>query len=216
MFVRSHDSAAAKSLYGFGDAPVVGSDGNDVLRSWICIPLVAGIYERASGTVDALLSPYLRFNDGLLSQSGTSTYWDRSTLYALRGIFAAGEHGRGYEFLNDYSGLRLLGEHVPYPIEAWPEGNQRHLSAESALYCRIITEGVFGIRPTGLRSFNLTPQMPDQWDHMTLRNVYIGGGEPIDIAVTRSGKNLKVVITRNGKKIQSNNIANGRTIKVRL
>jgi len=191
-------------------------DGNDKLRSWICIPLVAGIFEKAPGTVDALLSPELRFNDGLLSQSGTSTYWDRSTLYALRGIFAAGEHGRGYEFLEDYSGRRLLGEHVPYPIEAWPEGNQRHLSAESALYCRIITEGMFGIRPTGLHSFDLTPQMPDQWNHMTLRNVHIGGGNPIDIAVTRNGKNLKVVITRDGKKLKSSNIANGKTLKVRL
>ena len=37
------------------------------------------------------------------------------------------------------------GEHVPYPVEAWPEGNQRHLSAESALYCRIFTEGLFGL-----------------------------------------------------------------------
>lgn len=191
-------------------------EGNDLLRSWICIPLVAGIYEKAPGTIDALLSPELRFNDGLLSQSGTSTYWDRSTLYALRGIFAAGEHGRGYEFLEDYSGKRLLGEHVPYPIEAWPEGNQRHLSAESALYCRIVTEGIFGIRPTGLHSFDLTPQMPDQWNHMTLRNVYIGSGKPVDIAVTRSGRNLRVDISREGKKIQSKSIANGRTLKVRL
>lgn len=46
------------------------------------------------------------------------------------------------EHMAYYSQQRLLGEHVPYPIEAWPEGNQRHLSAESALYCRIVTEGI--------------------------------------------------------------------------
>ncbi len=27
-------------------------------------------------------------------------------------------------------------------VEAWPEGNMAHLSAESALYCRIFTEGL--------------------------------------------------------------------------
>lgn len=57
--------------------------------------------------------------------------------------------------LHRYSQRRLLGDHVPYPIEAWPEGSQRHLSAESGLYCRIVTEGLFGIRPAGLRSFDL-------------------------------------------------------------
>ena len=191
-------------------------DGNDVLRSWICIPLVAGIYDKAQGTIDALLSPYLRFNDGLLSQSGTSTYWDRSTLYALRGIFAAGDHERGYEFLNDYSGLRLLGEHVPYPIEAWPEGSQRHLSAESALYCRVITEGVFGIRPTGLKSFEMKPEMPDAWNFMNLKNAYICGDKPVDINITRKGKRLKVEIVRDGKTIMSRSVNNGQAFKVNI
>lgn len=124
-------------------------DGNDVLRSWICIPLTVGIYDRAEGTVDALFSPRLWTDNGLLTEAGDKTYWDRSTLYALRGVFACGETERALEYLRYYSRNRLLGEHVPYPIEAWPEGNQRHLSAESGLYCRIFTEGLFGIRPTG-------------------------------------------------------------------
>ena len=34
-------------------------DGNDVLRSWICIPLTMGIYDRAEGTVSALFSDKL-------------------------------------------------------------------------------------------------------------------------------------------------------------
>ena len=66
---------------------------------------------------------------------------------------------------------RLLGEHVPYAIEAWPEGGQRHLSAESGLYGRIITEGLFGIRPTGFNSFILTPRLPEVWSHMALRKI---------------------------------------------
>ena len=65
----------------------------------------------------------------------------------------------------------LLGNHVPYAVEAWPEGGQRHLSAESGLYGRIITEGIFGIRPPGLHSFTLTPRLPQEWEHMSLRKI---------------------------------------------
>ena len=49
-------------------------DGNDVLRSWICIPLTMGIYDRAEGTVSALFSDKLWMENGLLTQSGTSTF----------------------------------------------------------------------------------------------------------------------------------------------
>ncbi|WP_285828062.1 hypothetical protein, partial [Bacteroides acidifaciens] len=65
-------------------------DGNAVLRSWICIPLTMGIYNRAEGTVSALFSDKLWMENGLLTQSGTSTYWDRSTLYAFRGAYSCG------------------------------------------------------------------------------------------------------------------------------
>ena len=109
-------------------------DGNDVLRSWICIPLTMGIYDRAEGTVSALFSDKLWMENGLLTQSGTSTYWDRSTLYAFRGAYACGAREIATEYLEKYSATRLLGDHVPYAVEAWPEGNQRHLSTESALY----------------------------------------------------------------------------------
>ena len=65
-------------------------DGNDKLRSWICIPLTVGIFDRAQGTMDALFSPKLWTDQGLLTQEGSTTFWDRSTLYGLRGVFAAG------------------------------------------------------------------------------------------------------------------------------
>ncbi|MCF0168152.1 MAG: hypothetical protein HUJ93_05890, partial [Bacteroidales bacterium] len=134
-------------------------DGNDLLRSWICIPLVMGIDRRSDATLDALFSPLLWKEDGLLTQQGSETFWDRTTLYALRGAFYAGANELAGKKLSEYSTRRLLGDHVPYAIEAWPEGSQRHLSAESGLYCRIITEGVFGMRPTGLHSFEVKPSL---------------------------------------------------------
>ena len=43
---------------------------------------------------------------------------------------------------------RLLGERVPYVVEAFPEYNMRHLSVESALYARTITDGLLNIEFT--------------------------------------------------------------------
>ena len=167
-------------------------DGNDVLRSWICIPLTMGIFTRAQGTLDALYSPRLWTKDGMLTQAGSETFWDRSTLYALRGALMAGDTERTLPFLQYYSRTRLLGNHVPYAIEAWPEGSQRHLSAESGLYARIITEGLFGIRPTGLHSFSVSPRLPREWPTMTLRRVRLGGS-CFDLEVSRDQKGQTIV-----------------------
>ena len=175
-------------------------DGNDVLRSWICIPLTMGIFTRAQGTLDALYSPRLWTKDGMLTQAGSETFWDRSTLYALRGALMAGDTERTLPFLQYYSRTRLLGNHVPYAIEAWPEGSQRHLSAESGLYARIITEGLFGIRPTGLHSFSVSPRLPREWPTMTLRRVRLGGS-CFDLEVSRDQKGQTIVrMIREGQK----------------
>lgn len=174
-------------------------DGNTVLRSWICMPLCFGFKERAEGTIAALYSPKLLTVDGLLTAEGDATFWDRSTLYALRGAYVVGAADKATKQLLDYSHRRLLGTHVPYPIEAWPEGSQRHLSAESGLYCRIITEGLFGIRPTGFNSFNLTIQLPSGWDAMALRKIKAFGGD-FDIEVKRISPTKAQVLIKNGYK----------------
>ena len=186
---------------------------NTTLRAWICTPLTVGIYDRAEGTIDALFSPSLWTKDGLATEEGDVTFWDRSTLYGLRGAFAAGETERTMKFFNYYSARRLLGEHVPYPVEAYPEGGQQHLSAESALYCRVVTEGIFGIRPVGLSSFMLTPQLYSEWDQMALRNIR-AFNRSFDIEVKRSGKNLLVKVLQNGKVIFSEKIKDGGSVKV--
>ena len=118
-------------------------------------------------------------------------FWDRATLYALRGAFRAGAADRAYEKLAAYSRRRLLGAHVPYPVEAYPENDQRHLAAESALYCRIITEGMLGIEPVGLSSFRLSPKLPSAWDEVTLERLALQGRE-VDVHVVRKGKGYRV------------------------
>ena len=190
-------------------------DGNDVLRSWICLPLCMGLAERQEGTIAALFSPRLWTVDGLASQAGDAAFWDRSTLYGLRGVLQAGETTTGLSYLNRYTHRRLLGDHVPYPVEAWPEGDQRHLSSESALYCRIFTEGLFGMRPSGLDRFSCTPRLPDGWPKMALRSVRAFNHD-FDLVVERKGDGQLISILQNGKTLSSQEIAIGKTVEIKL
>lgn len=211
---KAIDSYFAATVEGFDTYAYY--EGNDILRAWICIPLTVGINKRAAGTIDALFSPRLWTENGLLTQAGSQTFWDRSTLYALRGAFMAGEIEKAMTFMKHYSGTRLLGNHVPYAVEAWPEGGQRHLSAESGLYGRIITEGIFGIRPTGLHSFTLTPRLPQEWEHMSLRKIKAFNSD-FDIEVVRKlNDKLQVTVKKAGKAILNKQVKSGTTIKCKI
>jgi hypothetical protein len=181
------------------------------LRSWICLPLVMGIMDRKEGTVKALFDE-LWTADGLATEAGEKQFWDRSTLYGLRGVFKAGETVQALDYLKKYSQRRLLGEHVPYPVEAYPEGNQAHLAAESALYCRIFTEGLFGITPTGLNNFTALPRLPAGWKQMGLQNI-AAFGTNFNILVSRKGGEIEITLSRNGKIISRQQGAEGSTYK---
>ena len=218
---RKQAKALAASIEKYFGANVAGFDtyryyaGNETLRAWICIPLTVGLYDRKAATIDALFSPRLWTPDGLATEAGDSDFWDRSTLYALRGVFAAGETARGLDFLSHYARRRLLGDHVPYPVEAWPEGGQRHLSAESGLFCRIFTEGLFGIRPIALDAFDMTPRLPADWPTMRLRQVH-GFGRTYDIEVRREGDKLRVIVTAENTTISDQVIPEGDVIRIQF
>jgi hypothetical protein len=193
-----------KAIDKYFGATVQGFDtyqyylGNTKLRAWICYPLNMGIFDRKEATMKALFSDYLWTRDGILSESGTKTFWDRSTLHAFKGLLAAGATNQVMPYLMYYSAKRLLGDHVPYPVEAWPEGNQRHLSAESGLYCRVVTEGLFDIEPVGFRSFTMKPLLPAGWNFMKLNNIRAFQSD-FDIEVSRKGKKTIVKVSQSGK-----------------
>lgn len=178
------DSYFGANIHGFESYRYYKSC--EVLRSWICMPLCVGIYDRAEATADALSSDWLMKPDGLLTTEENKTIWDRSTLYGLRGILASGFTEKGTELLLHYSENRLLGERVPYAVEAYPEGGKRHLSGESALFCKVITEGMLDMTPTGLNSFTLKPTLPEALDHLCLRDIHAHGAT-FDILVERDG-----------------------------
>ncbi|MGN0797449.1 MAG: glycosyl hydrolase family 65 protein [Christensenellales bacterium] len=179
------------------------------LRSWIAMPMVVGIFERSEGSKEALLSSNLRTREGLLSRSGDKTFWDRSTLYTLRGLFNAGYSNEALELLEKYSESRLLGEHIPYAVEAFPEGNQAQLSAESGLYLRIFTEGVLGIRPIGLGKIVITPHLPDKWTSCSIRKLRFAGKQ-VDITVNKQADAYGLTLSVDGEK----SVAIGKTFEV--
>lgn len=186
------------------------SKGFDTLRAWICLPLCMGIRTRLSGTLGALFSDYLWTEDGLLScergkENCCDTVWDRSTLFAFRSAFLAGKGDEIWDYLRLYCNKRLLGDRVPYAVEAYPEGDRRHLSAESALFCRIITEGLLGIVPKGLRQFAFTPKLPSALDHISLTNIH-AFGRVFDLYVDKNGYRVssdgkEIACGKNGREV---------------
>ena len=186
------------------------------LRAWICMPLTMGILDRKQGTIAALFSDWLWTENGLLTADNSTTYWDRSGLSALRAAFMAHEPDLALERLRQLSEKRLLGEHVPFVIEAYPEGNGRHLSGESALYCRVITEGVFGFVPRGFRSFSLQPHLPSSWERAALRRVR-AFQSCFDIEVYREKPGqLKIRVLPEHGKPSAYSIAQGEVVTVKL
>lgn len=172
-------------------------DNSPNLRAFTCSPLFAGITERKQGTIAAILSPRMWRPKGLVVGSERNDVWEKSTLYALRGFFVVDEPDLAMSKLRPYCDSHLLGEHVPYAVESLDEGSKEHLSGECTLFLRIFTEGLFGIRPTGLRSFTCKPAMPGAWDRMALRRIHAFGGDH-DLTVERSGKQLVTTLSRNG------------------
>jgi hypothetical protein len=196
-YYNKNDLIGESKFSGYADKP-------DVLRAWISSPLTAGIFERKDATLDALFTK-LWIDDGFATEEGNNTIWDRSTLYTLRATFIAGDTERGLDYLSRYSRSRLLGDHVPYPIEVYPKSGQQQLAAESALYARVFTEGLFGLRPTGLHSFRCAPRLPKTWNQMSLINVH-AFGTVFDLIVRRGQDDLKIDIYKRKNLIVSRTI----------
>jgi len=176
---------------------------NTKLRHWICLPMTMGITTRKEETLHALFDRLWTENGILVEETeadSSTLFWDRATLYALRGALKIGETELAYKKLKRFSRKRLLGNHVPYVIEAYPENNMRHLSAESALYCRIVTEGFLGIEPISFNTFTMTPTLPEGWDFLDLKNLALGGKQ-MDLYIHRLAEGYEVKIFYKNEKI---------------
>lgn len=142
-------------------------------------------------------------------------FWDRATLYALRGALKVGESELAVEKLRQYSTKRLLGDHVPYAVEAYPENNMKHLSAESALYCRIFLEGMLGVEPVSFSEFKIKSTLPEGWDFFDVERFYLFG-QPLDISIRREREKLRLSVKTGEKQIHNELIDSDETAYIKV
>ncbi len=211
--------ALAKSIESFFGATIEGFDTyryykeNTVLRGWILLPLAMDITQRQDGTVAALLSDKLWPNrmaggDILAASDRPQTEWGRETYYALRVLFKAGRTDEALDLTQRVVKAQIFGPRGPYPDE-----DAIDMLCPGSLYPRVFTEGMFGIVPTDLDSFEFTPWLPKAWPKMALRDVR-AFGRAWDLVVEREGEQQKVTVTNGGKTILTSMGAPGKTYSI--
>jgi hypothetical protein len=83
------------------------------------------------------------------------------------------------------------------------------------LYCRIYTEGLFGIRPVSLSSFNCTPQLPQNWKKMSLKNIHLFA-KTFDLFIERKNEKQLTVTTVVDKIEKEYVIDAGKTVLINI
>lgn len=187
---------------------------NTTLRGWILLPLAMGITERKEGTVAALLSdqlwPKRMQGADILAESTRPTEWGRETYYALRVLFKAGRTEEALDLTRRVVRAQIFGPKGPYPDE-----DAIDMLCPGSLYPRVFTEGMFGIVPTGLNSFECTPWLPKAWPRMALRDVR-AFGRAWDLVVERVGDQQKITITSGDRTVMTEVGPAGKTHAVRF
>jgi hypothetical protein len=189
-------------------------EGNTTLRGWILLPLAMGITERQEATVAALMSdklwPHRLAGADILAESTRSTEWGRETYYALRVLFKAGRTEDALDITRRVVQAQIFGSKGPYPDE-----DAIDMLCPGSLYPRVFTEGLFGIVPTGLDSFECTPWLPKAWPRMALRDLR-AFGRAWDLVVERDGDQQKVTVCSGGKTVMTGRGPAGKTYSVTL
>jgi hypothetical protein len=217
-FDRKAD-AMRKAIEAFFGAEVEGFQTyryfkeNTVLRGWILLPLAMGITERQDATLDAMVSDKLWPNrmqggDILAASDRPETEWGRETYYALRVLFKAGRTEQALDLTQRVVKAQIFGAKGPYPDE-----DAIDMLCPGSLYPRVFTEGVFGIVPTGLYSFECTPWLPKDWPRMALRDLR-AFGKSWDLLVERDGDLQKVTVLSGGKTVMTDSGPAGKTYHI--
>lgn len=187
---------------------------NTTLRGWILLPLAMGITERKDATVAALLSdklwPHRMQGADILAESTRPTEWGRETYYALRVLFKAGRTEEALDLTRRVVLAQIFGRKGPYPDE-----DAIDMLCPGSLYPRVFTEGMFGIVPTGLNSFECTPWLPKAWPRMALRDLR-AFGRAWDVVVERDGEQQKITVTSGGQTVLAATGPAGKTYPVTL
>ena len=211
----------SKSIESFFGAEIEGFKTyryfkeNTVLRGWILLPLAMDITERQNATLDAMVSDKLWPNrmqggDILAASDRRETEWGRETYYALRVLFKAGRTEQALDLTQRCVKAQIFGPRGPYPDE-----DAIDMLCPGSLYPRVFTEGMFGIIPTGLDSFECTPWLPKDWPRMALRDVR-AFGKSWDLLVEKKGNLQKITVSSQGRAILTETGPAGKCYRVNL
>ena len=97
-------------------------------------------------------------------------------------LFKAGRTEDALELTRRVVHAQIFGSRGLYPDE-----DAIDMLCPGSLYPRVFTEGMFGIVPTGLDSFECTPWLPNAWLRMALRDLR-AFGQAWDLVVERAGR----------------------------
>jgi hypothetical protein len=214
-------SAVRGGIESFFGAKVEGFDtyryyeANDKLRGWILLPLAMDITERQDATIAAMTSDLLwpnRMQGGDIQAASDrrETEWGRETYYALRVMFKAGRTEEALDLTRRVVKAQILGGKGPYPDE-----DAIDMLCPGSLYPRVFTEGMFGIVPSSLESFECKPWLPKDWPKMALRDVH-AFGRIWDLLVEREGDQQKITVTSHDQTILTETGPVGKTYSVNL
>ena len=181
--------------YFYKDNYCIYCDKETHLRSHVVYPLIMEIYDHKEDIVNTIMNDSIYTENGFKTIDNCDTYWDRVTLMAIRGLFNANYPELAYEILKKYSENRLLKDHVPYAVEAYPEGNQAHLAAESALYARIFLEGILGFEQLGFDKFILKISLPNELNYININKIRYGK-KIFDININKENDLLRLRIDK--------------------
>tara|TARA_R110002051_G_scaffold81167_4_gene145209 strand:+ start:15061 stop:15339 length:279 start_codon:yes stop_codon:yes gene_type:complete len=91
----------------------------------------------------------------------------------------------------------------------------KHLSAESALYCRLIIEGMLSFEQTGFNSFSIKPQLSNKLSNLNLSNLHIGNNN-VSIKLHLIGDEIETKIYLNKIEIINKRIKIGQKVIIEI
>jgi len=91
----------------------------------------------------------------------------------------------------------------------------KHLSAESALYCRLIIEGMLGFEQKSFHSFTIAPQLSAQSPSLSLNKLHLGSNV-ISITLHLINGKVETKIVLNEQVIIHKVVENGEKVVVEI
>ena len=194
-------------------ALAIATDGTAVseLTAWPAVPIVFGLLpeEQALATLRRLAAPEMSTDWGarmLTSESevydpvayNNGAVWPFLTGYVAMAQYRYHRPQAGLQLLRALAGLTFEGSRGEI-AELYSGDFHRPLDAavphqlfSSAGFAAPVVRGLLGLEADAVsRTLTFAPQLPAEWDRLTIKNVPLGSGENLRIEFERDGGTLR-------------------------